>query len=90
VLFDAAVIRPAAPGLHTASNSEASNHGGENEGILFATVVAVTVPPISPSMNLIASRTKSIFHWGKAGRRGTFIAASTDMVRASMTSNRQL
>jgi len=33
----------------------------ENEGILFATVVAVTVPPNSPSMNLIASRIKSIF-----------------------------
>jgi hypothetical protein len=37
----------------------------ENEGILFATVVAVTVPPISPSMNLIASRTKSIFTGAK-------------------------
>jgi hypothetical protein len=36
----------------------------------------------------IAPRTKSIFHWGKAGLRGAFIAASTEIRRASMTLSR--
>lgn len=45
-------------------------------------------PPISPSMNVSASLTKSIFHCGKAGRRGAFIAASTKRMRASMALSR--
>ena len=31
VLFDAAVVRPTAPGLYSATNSDARNHGGENK-----------------------------------------------------------
>jgi hypothetical protein len=49
----------------------------ENEGIRLAITLAVTGPPISSWMNLIASRTKSIFHRGKVGRRRAFIPAST-------------
>jgi hypothetical protein len=39
-------------------------------------------------MNVSASLTKSIFHCGKAGRRGAFIAASTKRMRASMALSR--
>ncbi len=42
----------------------------ESEGILLAIIAAVTRGTFSPSSILIASRTKSIFHWGKAGLRG--------------------
>jgi hypothetical protein len=44
----------------------------------------------SASIILIASRTKSIFHWGKLGVRGAFIAASAEVTRAPMALNRQM
>jgi hypothetical protein len=53
----------------------------ESEGILLAIIAAVTRLPFSPSSIFIVSRTKSIFHRGKAGLRGAFIAASEDHAR---------
>ena len=62
----------------------------ENEGILLAIIAAVTRRPFSTLMILIASRTKSIFHWGKVGLRGAFIAASTKRMRAPMALDRTM
>jgi hypothetical protein len=53
----------------------------ESEGTRLAIILAVTVWPFSSSSILFASRTKSIFHWGKVGLRGAFMAASTDSAR---------
>ena len=61
-----------------------------SEGIRLAIIAAVTRRPFSPSIILIASRTKSIFHWGKVGLRGAFIVASTEIMRASMALNRDM
>ena len=57
------------------------------QGIRLAIIAAVTGRPFSPSIIFIASRTKSIFHWGKV-EAGAFIAASTEIMREPMVLNR--
>jgi hypothetical protein len=58
----------------------------DSEGIRRAIILEVTGFSFSPSSIFIASRTKSIFHFGK-GDSGPFIAASTKIMGASMALN---